>query len=161
MLMFWHLIGAPETMDVSGPSGQQPTSQTDQSATAVSERGSAGADQKGMAAKKEDAGLGKQVASLGAIDATLRVEGTTAPSGGGGGKWLKFNDINVSVVPWEDVERESFGDSRNTSAYCLIYVADDGSWEEHGEIVAAVITYVSTYMQLACKIASLNAKDSK
>ena len=133
--MFRCLIGATETMDVSSPSGQQPNSQTAQSATAVSERGSAGPNQEGMAAKKEDAGLGKQVASLRTIDATLQVEGTTVHSSGGGGKWLKFNDINVSVVAWEDVERESFGDSRNTSAYCLIYVADDGSWEEHGEVL--------------------------
>ncbi|XP_071806291.1 ubiquitin carboxyl-terminal hydrolase 25-like isoform X1 [Asterias amurensis] len=36
--------------------------------------------------------------------------------------WLKFNDISVTEVAWEDLERESVGGSGNVSAYCLMYV---------------------------------------
>lgn len=44
----------------------------------------------------------------------------------GGGEmatWLKFNDVSVSEVSWEEVWRESIGGCRgNTSAYCLVYI---------------------------------------
>ena len=36
--------------------------------------------------------------------------------------WLKFNDISVTEVEWQDLERESVGGSGNASAYCLMYV---------------------------------------
>lgn len=36
--------------------------------------------------------------------------------------WLKFNDVSVTEVSWADVQKESYGGSHNTSAYCLIYV---------------------------------------
>ncbi len=36
--------------------------------------------------------------------------------------WLKFNDVSVIEVSWADVQKESYGGSHNTSAYCLIYV---------------------------------------
>lgn len=37
--------------------------------------------------------------------------------------WLKFNDVSVSAVSWEEVRKESLGGSRgNTSAYCLVYI---------------------------------------
>ncbi len=37
--------------------------------------------------------------------------------------WLKFNDVSVSEVGWEEVQRESYGGERqNTSAYCLLYI---------------------------------------
>ncbi|EDO33614.1 predicted protein [Nematostella vectensis] len=36
-------------------------------------------------------------------------------------RWRKFNDITVSEVTWEEVERESLGGYRNVSAYCLLY----------------------------------------
>lgn len=39
--------------------------------------------------------------------------------------WLKFNDVAVSEVSWEDVQKESYGEGRNTSAYCLIYINKD------------------------------------
>ena len=39
--------------------------------------------------------------------------------------WLKFNDVSVSMVGWEEVLRESLGGRQNnTSAYCLIYVSE-------------------------------------
>ena len=39
--------------------------------------------------------------------------------------WLKFNDVSVSEVGWDEVQRESLGGGRsNTSAYCLIYVSE-------------------------------------
>ncbi|XP_006819965.1 ubiquitin carboxyl-terminal hydrolase 28-like, partial [Saccoglossus kowalevskii] len=37
-------------------------------------------------------------------------------------KWLKFNDISVVDVSWEELQRESAGGSGNASAYCLMYV---------------------------------------
>ena len=37
-------------------------------------------------------------------------------------KWLKFNDITVSEVNWEELLRESMGGYHNASAYCLMYV---------------------------------------
>lgn len=43
--------------------------------------------------------------------------------GGGGSSWIKFNDVSVSEVKWEEVRRESLGGTRgNTSAYCLVYL---------------------------------------
>ena len=36
--------------------------------------------------------------------------------------WRKFNDVTVTETTWEDVQRESIGGYRNTSAYCLLYV---------------------------------------
>ena len=56
--------------------------------------------------------------------------------------WLKFNDISVTEVKWDEVARESFGGphNTNTSAYCLVYVnsalsslwCENGRWEEPG-----------------------------
>ncbi|XP_031568318.1 ubiquitin carboxyl-terminal hydrolase 25-like [Actinia tenebrosa] len=43
-------------------------------------------------------------------------------------QWRKFNDITVSQVTWEEVERESLGGYRHVSAYGLMYV--DGSRED-------------------------------
>ncbi|KFP87075.1 Ubiquitin carboxyl-terminal hydrolase 28, partial [Apaloderma vittatum] len=41
--------------------------------------------------------------------------------------WLKYNDISVTESSWEELERESFGGSRNASAYCLMYISDQVS----------------------------------
>ncbi|NXX95449.1 UBP28 hydrolase, partial [Centropus bengalensis] len=51
--------------------------------------------------------------------------------------WLKYNDILVTESSWEELEKDSFGGSRNASAYCLMYIhekapaflpdTDDGS----------------------------------
>lgn len=140
-----YITGAPETMDVSGPSIQEPASEPGQSASASRKRGAAGAGHEGVAVEKEGVRLGKQSATSGVVDAALGVGGTGVVNVDGG-KWLKFNDINVSMVAWEDVEKESFGDSRNTSAYCLIYVADDGSWAEQGEVLLV------SDVTVACKL---------
>ena len=53
--------------------------------------------------------------------------------------WLKFNDVSVIEVNWEEVKRESFGSnnyhksnfSSNTSAYCLVYISAEAhdQWE--------------------------------
>ena len=40
-----------------------------------------------------------------------------------GGGWLKFNDVSVHEVCWEEVVKESYGGHHNTSAYCLIYLS--------------------------------------
>ena len=37
--------------------------------------------------------------------------------------WYKFNDVNVTTVPWSEVLKESFGHGVNTSAYCFVYVS--------------------------------------
>ena len=52
--------------------------------------------------------------------------GTVAGVGSDEGVWLKFNDVSVSEVGWDEVCRESLGGGqKNTSAYCLIYVSED------------------------------------
>ena len=38
------------------------------------------------------------------------------------GVWRKFNDVTVTETTWDEVQRESIGGYRNTSAYCLVYV---------------------------------------
>ncbi|XP_071883755.1 ubiquitin carboxyl-terminal hydrolase 28 isoform X4 [Anas platyrhynchos] len=38
--------------------------------------------------------------------------------------WLKYNDISVTESSWEELERDSFGGSKNASAYCLMYISD-------------------------------------
>ena len=55
--------------------------------------------------------------------------------------WLKFNDVSVSEVKWEEVERESYGGKQNTSAYCLVYINDAlwKQWEESGEGVCVCV----------------------
>ena len=41
-------------------------------------------------------------------------------------RWLKFNDVSVTEVDWEEVQKESYGQtSANTSAYCLVYINSD------------------------------------
>ncbi|XP_035201963.1 ubiquitin carboxyl-terminal hydrolase 28 isoform X4 [Oxyura jamaicensis] len=38
--------------------------------------------------------------------------------------WLKYNDISVTESSWEELEKDSFGGSKNASAYCLMYISD-------------------------------------
>ena len=39
-----------------------------------------------------------------------------------GGTWMKFNDITIEAVNWDQVVNDSMGSKGQTSAYCLIYV---------------------------------------
>ncbi|XP_078283102.1 ubiquitin carboxyl-terminal hydrolase 28 isoform X2 [Rhinoraja longicauda] len=39
--------------------------------------------------------------------------------------WLKYNDLLVAVSSWDELQRDSFGGSRNASAYCLVYINDN------------------------------------
>ncbi|XP_051895685.1 ubiquitin carboxyl-terminal hydrolase 28 isoform X1 [Pristis pectinata] len=39
--------------------------------------------------------------------------------------WLKYNDVSVAVSSWEELQRDSYGGSRNASAYCLMYINDN------------------------------------
>ena len=62
--------------------------------------------------------------------------------------WIKFNDVSVTEVHWDEIERESFGGSRlnngNTSAYCLVYISTDAErqWEERqGERELVINTF--------------------
>ena len=69
-------------------------------------------------------------------------ESTEEGEGGGGsseGSWLKFNDVSVHEVPWEEVVKESYGGHHNTSAYCLIYLSPllHQSWATAGEKYSA------------------------
>lgn len=55
---------------------------------------------------------------------------------GRGSCWLKFNDVSVSEVSWQEVRRESVGGAHgNTSAYCLVYInrALHQDWLQSGE----------------------------
>lgn len=62
--------------------------------------------------------------------------------------WIKFNDVSVSEVKWEEVRRESLGGTTgNTSAYCLVYLNNElhqdwlqggGEWGDLGACVIAV-----------------------
>uniref|UniRef100_A0A8B9TQ57 Ubiquitin carboxyl-terminal hydrolase n=1 Tax=Anas platyrhynchos TaxID=8839 RepID=A0A8B9TQ57_ANAPL len=49
--------------------------------------------------------------------------------------WLKYNDISVTESSWEELERDSFGGSKNASAYCLMYISDKVSNEDDGSEV--------------------------
>lgn len=49
-------------------------------------------------------------------------EGGRMEVAGTGDVWLKFNDVSVSEVGWEEVRREGVGGKHNTSAYCLVYI---------------------------------------
>nr|XP_060643641.1 ubiquitin carboxyl-terminal hydrolase 28 isoform X6 [Anolis sagrei ordinatus] len=58
--------------------------------------------------------------------------------------WLKYNDVSVTESSWEELERDSFGGQRNTSAYCLMYInkklphfaADSEDGQAQGEVEA-------------------------
>ena len=39
-----------------------------------------------------------------------------------GGTWMKFNDVTIEAVNWDQVVNDSIGSRGHTSAYCLIYV---------------------------------------
>ncbi|XP_072342589.1 ubiquitin carboxyl-terminal hydrolase 28 isoform X5 [Scyliorhinus torazame] len=39
--------------------------------------------------------------------------------------WLKYNDVSVAESSWEELQRDSYGGSRNASAYCLMYINDN------------------------------------
>lgn len=39
--------------------------------------------------------------------------------------WLKYNDLLVAVSSWDELQRDSYGGSRNASAYCLMYINDN------------------------------------
>ena len=62
--------------------------------------------------------------------------------------WLKFNDVSVSEVGWDEVLRESLGgEQSNTSAYCLIYVSE----EFHQRMKQGTVhlyTYMYMYMYM-------------
>ena len=78
-------------------------------------------------------------------DGGKRQEGERDPKrGGGGGGWLKFNDVSVHEVVWEEVVKESYGGRHNTSAYCLIYLSPllHQTWSTSGE--APTLPYSSS-----------------
>uniref|UniRef100_UPI00398F5E58 ubiquitin carboxyl-terminal hydrolase 28 isoform X2 n=1 Tax=Pristiophorus japonicus TaxID=55135 RepID=UPI00398F5E58 len=39
--------------------------------------------------------------------------------------WLKYNDVSVAESSWGELQRDSYGGSRNASAYCLMYINDN------------------------------------
>ena len=58
--------------------------------------------------------------------------------------WLKFNDVSVIEVNWEEVKRESFGSnnyhksnfSSNTSAYCLSLCQPYHNWALNNTVIS-------------------------
>ncbi len=67
---------------------------------------------------------------------TLTANSDTSCVPGSKSSWIKFNDVSVSEVKWEDVRRESMGGvNGNTSAYCLVYLNRElhQNWVDGGE----------------------------
>eukprot|EP00062_Callorhinchus_milii_P022501 gi/632980349/ref/XP_007906984.1/ PREDICTED: ubiquitin carboxyl-terminal hydrolase 28 [Callorhinchus milii] len=61
------------------------------------------------------------------------------------GAWLKYNDVSVTESSWEELQRDSYGGSRNASAYCLMYINDslphliaDDTDAETGQVLLAL-----------------------
>ena len=76
-----------------------------------------------------------------------------------GDVWLKFNDISVTEVTWEEVKRESFGSNSqgigNTSAYCLMYVSQQSTqlWTRlTGKLLLHMYAYLSLGLSLSGKV---------
>ena len=55
-----------------------------------------------------------------------------------GGTWMKFNDITIETVNWDQVVNDSMGSKGQTSAYCLVYVRlpDDALFEGNLNVIA-------------------------
>ena len=76
---------------------------------------------------------------------------------GEGGVWLKFNDVSVQEVGWEEVAKESYGGEQNTSAYCLIYLSPQlhQSWASNSEPARQPVYIYTMYIlnqnSLNCK----------
>ena len=106
---------------VSEPSDNIPCSQTGQAGSQTGQAGS----QTGQAGSQ----TGQASSQTGQAGSARK---------GDGERWLKFNDVSVVEVGWEEVVRESFGGQQNTSAYCLLYIsrAAEEQWAGHGELVS-------------------------
>ncbi|XP_048417949.1 ubiquitin carboxyl-terminal hydrolase 28 isoform X6 [Stegostoma tigrinum] len=72
--------------------------------------------------------------------------------------WLKYNDISVAESSWEELQRDSYGGSRNASAYCLMYINDnipqliaDDTDAETGHILEAVHSLPPELRQFVCE----------
>ncbi|XP_011404322.2 PREDICTED: ubiquitin carboxyl-terminal hydrolase 28-like isoform X1 [Amphimedon queenslandica] len=77
--------------------------------------------------------------------------------------WLKYNDVSVTTVDWEEVKRESFGGrggesacnsngpGTNTSAYCLLYVNSEAAktWREEVHLLSLGLQRYIAYHNLA------------
>ncbi|XP_048471377.1 ubiquitin carboxyl-terminal hydrolase 28 isoform X2 [Rhincodon typus] len=72
--------------------------------------------------------------------------------------WLKYNDISVAESSWEELQRDSYGGSRNASAYCLMYINDnipqliaDDTHAETGHILEAIHSLPPELRQYVCE----------
>ncbi|XP_043532479.1 ubiquitin carboxyl-terminal hydrolase 28 isoform X3 [Chiloscyllium plagiosum] len=72
--------------------------------------------------------------------------------------WLKYNDVSVAESSWEELQRDSYGGSRNASAYCLMYINDnipqliaEGTDAETGQILEAIHTLPPELRQYVCE----------
>ena len=108
-------------------------------------------DETVMSATQGVAGEGMEVekcsSSLFGASSPLSTSGGKA--GGTGRSWIKFNDVSVSEVLWEDVRKESLGGtSGNTSAYCLIYLNRELhlDWLDEGEWVGVILCVGGDYV---------------
>ena len=117
---------------VSEPSDSEPSPACSQTGHAGSQTGQAGSQTGPTGSQTGQAGsqtghTGSQTSHPGSVQ---RVDGEV---------WLKFNDVSVMEVGWEEVVSESFGGRQNTSAYCLIYISQAAGeqWAGHGELTGA------------------------
>ena len=55
--------------------------------------------------------------------------------------WYKFNDVNVTTVPWSEVLKESCGQGVNTSAYCFVYLSSEVSVHQGDCACPCVVAY--------------------
>lgn len=108
--MYPDLAPSPESMLATDDSASIPYAGGESATPAESSSGSGPIGGRG-----EGMELGRGEAEPG-VEAVSEVEN--------GHAWMKFNDVSVSEVSWEEVRRESLGGTRgNTSAYCLVYVS--------------------------------------
>ncbi|XP_069750933.1 ubiquitin carboxyl-terminal hydrolase 28 isoform X2 [Narcine bancroftii] len=72
--------------------------------------------------------------------------------------WLKYNDVSVSMSSWEELQRDSYGGSRNASAYCLMYINDnlpeliaEDTDVETGQILRSIHALPPELVEYVCK----------
>lgn len=61
--------------------------------------------------------------------------------------WYKFNDVNVTTVPWSEVLKESCGQGVNTSAYCFVYLSSEVSVHQAQETRLCLSEELLAYVQ--------------
>ena len=123
-------IAGPSTTE-SASTGQEPSTPTTVESVSSMENSPKSSSNVPQVSPEGDVGI-PPARSIG-VDKSILNQGmdmeggqnATSPGSQSDDVWLKFNDVAVSEVTWEDVQKESYGEGRNTSAYCLIYINED------------------------------------